>query len=71
LILSVVIFYLLPFLSQNKTSFLKTDFILCWVFLFVFLILTWIGGKPVEDPYILIGQIFTMCYFTLVFLFCL
>jgi ubiquinol-cytochrome c reductase cytochrome b subunit len=27
------------------------------------LILTWIGGRPVEDPFITIGQVFTILYF--------
>jgi ubiquinol-cytochrome c reductase cytochrome b subunit len=27
------------------------------------LILTWIGGRPVEDPFITIGQLFTTAYF--------
>jgi ubiquinol-cytochrome c reductase cytochrome b subunit len=26
-------------------------------------ILTWIGAKPVEDPYVFIGQLFTVIYF--------
>jgi len=28
-----------------------------------FLLLTWIGSQPVEDPYIIIGQISTLIYF--------
>jgi ubiquinol-cytochrome c reductase cytochrome b subunit len=27
-------------------------------------LLTWIGGRPVEDPYIFLGQIFTIFYFS-------
>lgn len=33
-----------------------------------FLLLTWIGSQPVEDPYILIGQISTIIYFSYFFL---
>jgi ubiquinol-cytochrome c reductase cytochrome b subunit len=29
-----------------------------------FFILTWIGGRPVEIPYIIIGQVFTFIYFS-------
>jgi ubiquinol-cytochrome c reductase cytochrome b subunit len=70
LALSVFIFYILPFLSKWKQTIIKTNVALCWFFLVVFIILTWIGGKPVEEPYVIIGQIFTFLYFLIVFLFC-
>lgn len=28
-----------------------------------FLLLVWIGGQPVEEPYILIGQVVAVVYF--------
>jgi len=31
-------------------------------------VLGWIGGNPVEDPYILIGQVATLFYFSYLFL---
>lgn len=34
-----------------------------WRFLTIFLILTWIGGEVVEEPFIIIGQIFLIFYF--------
>jgi quinol-cytochrome oxidoreductase complex cytochrome b subunit len=34
-----------------------------WLFAFNFLILIWVGGKPVEYPFITIGQISTIFYF--------
>lgn len=70
LVISVVCFYFLPFFSKIKTSLLKTNSYLCWRFFFIFIILTWIGGKPVETPYVIIGQIFTLFYFLSFFLFC-
>jgi quinol-cytochrome oxidoreductase complex cytochrome b subunit len=33
------------------------------------IILGWIGGQPVEDPYVLIGQIATMFYFSFFIVF--
>ena len=34
-----------------------------WVFLSIFILLTWIGGEVVEDPFIFIGQFFLIFYF--------
>ena len=37
--------------------------ILFWTLVTDCLLLTWIGGRPVEDPYIILGQAFTLFYF--------
>lgn len=34
-----------------------------WFFVVVFILLTWIGARSVEDPYIIIGQVLTASYF--------
>jgi len=39
-----------------------------WVFLSIFLLLTWIGGEVVENPFIMIGQSFLVFYFLFFFL---
>jgi ubiquinol-cytochrome c reductase cytochrome b subunit len=36
---------------------------LFWLLVNIVLILTWIGARPVEDPYILVGQGLTVVYF--------
>lgn len=66
LIISIIILYTLPFI--NKKKFLRTQFypinkILFWSFITIIIILTWIGARPVEDPYILTGQWLTILYF--------
>lgn len=64
IVLSIAILYLLPF---RKISYLGTvnntqhKFIF-WLFFRLFIILTWIGGNPVEDPYIILGQIASCLY---------
>ncbi len=63
---SLLILYALPFLHKSNLRSLifrplaKFSY---WTFMANFLILTWIGAQPVEDPYILIGQISTIIYF--------
>nr|QHD19801.1 cytochrome b [Afissula sp. XL-2019] len=66
LISSIAILFILP--CSNKKKFKSNQFypfnkILFWTFLFIVIILTWLGAKPVENPFILIGQIFTILYF--------
>nr|ATN23515.1 cytochrome b [Monolepta sp. EMHAU-15070824] len=66
LIMSIAILYILPF--SNKKKYLSTQFypinkILFWSLFSIIILLTWIGARPVEDPYILTGQILTVIYF--------
>nr|APX39679.1 cytochrome b [Chaetocnema depressa] len=66
LILSIAILYILPF--TNKKKFLSNQFypinkFLFWLLFSTIILLTWIGARPVEEPYILTGQILTLIYF--------
>jgi len=40
---------------------------LSWIFIWVNRILLWLGIQPVENPYIVIGQILTIIYFLILF----
>lgn len=63
---ALLILFLLPSISNNNKrgiSFYPISQILFWVLVSSWAILTWIGGRPVEDPFILIGQSFTILYF--------
>lgn len=67
LVISIAILYIIPFI--NKKKFLRTQFyplnkIIFWSLFTIFILLTWIGARPVEDPYILTGQILTIVYFS-------
>nr|ALO76866.1 cytochrome b [Ischnomera caerulea] len=66
LILSIAILMILPFI-YNK-NFLSNQFyppnkMLFWFMFTNIILLTWIGARPVEDPYIFTGQVLTLTYF--------
>lgn len=66
LVISIAILFILPF--TNKFNFQSTQFypinqILFWIITVTVVLLTWIGARPVEDPYILTGQLLTVTYF--------
>nr|ATL76503.1 cytochrome b [Stylotermes sp. Chi-131] len=66
LVLSIAILYTMP---TNKTKFRGTQFYPMnqtsfWTMTNTVILLTWIGARPVEDPYIITGQILTILYFT-------
>nr|YP_010443308.1 cytochrome b [Apogonia splendida]UTE83836.1 cytochrome b [Apogonia splendida] len=71
LILSIAILFIMPMINKKKfqsTQFYPINKTLFWSFLSVTLLLTWIGARPVEDPYILTGQILTINYFLYYFI---
>nr|YP_010728461.1 cytochrome b [Polypedilum yongsanensis]WEF49702.1 cytochrome b [Polypedilum yongsanensis] len=66
LVMSIAILFILPF--TNKFTFQSKQFypinqILFWLLVMLVILLTWIGARPVEDPYVLTGQILTVLYF--------
>nr|QNP09855.1 cytochrome b [Ochthebius sp. IBE<ESP> AN164] len=66
LIMSIAILLFMPFTNNKKmqsNSFYPMNKILFWMLLNIIILLTWIGARPVEDPYIMIGQILTIMYF--------
>lgn len=66
LILSIAILIILPFYNLSKfrgIQFYPINQILFWIIVVTVLLLTWIGARPVEEPYVLIGQILTVIYF--------
>nr|YP_010963429.1 cytochrome b [Lefroyothrips lefroyi]WNL54544.1 cytochrome b [Lefroyothrips lefroyi] len=72
LVMSILILAFLPFMKKSKkiqgNQFKMINQILFWSLVTTFILLTWIGARPVEDPFVLVGQILTVVYFSLFFL---
>lgn len=67
LVLSIAILFILPFTNFNKfqgNQFYPLNKNLFWIIVITIILLTWIGARPVETPYILTGQILTVVYFS-------
>lgn len=63
---ALLILFTLPMSSNaNKQgmSFYPIRQLLFWSLVTSWAVLTWIGGRPVEEPFIIIGQSFTILYF--------
>uniref|UniRef100_A0A8D5WLT1 Cytochrome b n=2 Tax=Hynobius TaxID=1527435 RepID=A0A8D5WLT1_9AMPH len=68
LLASIIILMLIPMIhtsKQRSLTFRPMTQILFWLMVSNTLILTWIGGQPVEQPYIEIGQAASTLYFSL------
>nr|YP_010447009.1 cytochrome b [Loxocera sinica]UTM10374.1 cytochrome b [Loxocera sinica] len=66
LILSIAIIMILPLYHLSKfrgLQFYPINQILFWLMVTTIILLTWIGARPVENPYILMGQFLTIIYF--------
>nr|YP_010759127.1 cytochrome b [Melanesthes exilidentata]WEX49717.1 cytochrome b [Melanesthes exilidentata] len=66
LVMSIAILFILPF--SNKKKFASNQFyplnkFLFWTMVTLVILLTWIGARPVEDPFIITGQTLTVLYF--------
>nr|YP_009116509.1 cytochrome b [Zinaida nascens]AJD80550.1 cytochrome b [Zinaida nascens] len=67
LIISILILIILPFTFNKKMQgiqFYPINQIMFWIMVSTVILLTWIGARPVEDPYIITGQFLTIIYFS-------
>ena len=66
LLSAIFILVILPFCVKSEirsSQFKPLSGIMFWIFLGNCLILGWLGGQPVEPPYVLAGQLCTLFYF--------
>lgn len=65
LVISIAILFIIPIYNSNfrGIQFYPINQILFWLITNIVILLTWIGARPVEDPYIITGQILTILYF--------
>lgn len=72
LIISILIFLVLPYTYSAKfrgITFYPLTQRYYWIFVINVLLLTWIGARPVKEPYIMTGQILRISYFLFFLLF--
>nr|YP_010708607.1 cytochrome b [Silvatares holzenthali]WCR50267.1 cytochrome b [Silvatares holzenthali] len=67
LAMSIMILFILPFTFMKNikgNQFYLLNKYLFWMFVFIFILLTWLGSTPMEFPYTQLSQFVTISYFS-------
>nr|YP_010946893.1 cytochrome b [Sorineuchora formosana]WGO57650.1 cytochrome b [Sorineuchora formosana] len=66
LVTSIMILFIMPTFKSNfrGMEFYPINQFMFWTMINTIILLTWIGARPVEEPYIITGQILTILYFS-------
>lgn len=63
LLIRVIVLYIFPLFSRKIPQHFTLYYVNLSLLALRILVLTWLGACPVEDPYIMLGQIFSLFYF--------
>lgn len=61
LAISILALYVVPLLDVTNVFFFRQVFF--WIFSINFVLLTWLRGSPVEEPYVFLSQVRSFVYF--------
>nr|WKT11547.1 cytochrome b [Ptychadena doro]WKT11560.1 cytochrome b [Ptychadena doro]WKT11573.1 cytochrome b [Ptychadena doro]WKT11586.1 cytochrome b [Ptychadena doro]WKT11599.1 cytochrome b [Ptychadena doro] len=67
LLFAILVLLIMPIThtsKQRSLMFRPLTKVFFWSLISTALILTWIGGQPVEDPFVMIGQVASVVYFS-------
>jgi quinol-cytochrome oxidoreductase complex cytochrome b subunit len=70
MVLSIIVLLILPYIMKNSIirsgSFRPCHKLFFWIFLVICILLAWIGGIPVIEPYLTVGRVLSVLYFVII-----
>ena len=72
-VLSIIVLILIPYIMKNSIirsgSFRPLHKLFFWILLVTCILLSWIGGIPVIEPYLTVGRFLSILYFIIILVF--